>query len=100
MIHTNTDKSKGHLPAKIAAGLAFATVLLLGTFASSASAQDYQRYHRESHVRHEHRHGYASGGYYYRAPPVVYDSPYYYPPPVVYGPRFGVVTPGLSIDIR
>ena len=91
-------KSKRRLSAKLAAGLVISAMLGLGTFAGSASAQEYRGEHRE------YRHNWNGG--YYRAPPVVYGSPYYgspyygspyygspyyYPPPVVY--------PGICISV-
>jgi hypothetical protein len=70
-------------------------MLVLGTFAGSASAQERRGEHREYH------HNWNGG--YYRAPPVVYGSPYgssyYYPPPVVYGPGIGIGLPGVNIGI-
>jgi hypothetical protein len=92
--------SKRRLSAKLAGGIAISALLALGTFASSASAED----------RGEHRGGYNhnwNGGY-YNAPPVVYGSPYgnsyygspYYSPPVVYGPGVGISLPGVNIGIR
>ena len=95
-------KSKRRLPAKLAAGLAIAAILALGTFAGSASAAERRVVHRVYRplvVRH--------GGY-YRAPPVVYGSPYrgayygrpYYAPPVVYGPGIGIGLPGIFVHIR
>jgi len=71
----------------------------LGTFATSANAEEY---HRDRDSDHN-----WNGGY-YRAPPVVYGSryrssyygrPYYYPP-VVYGPGIGIILPGISIGVR
>jgi hypothetical protein len=92
--------SKCRLSAKLAAGLAIAAILAVGTFAGSANAQYYNGH-------------YYNGGY-YRAPPVVYGSPYnngyygsgyygspyYYPPPVVYGPSIGISLPFLNIGIH
>jgi hypothetical protein len=116
MIWMIDANSKGHLPMKIAAGLAVSAVLLLGTVAAPAEAAG-------SHGGGGHGggghggggRGHGGGGYRgggggwnrgYYAPPVVYGSPYgspyygygspyYYPPPVVYGPGMG-----LNIRIR
>jgi hypothetical protein len=83
-------KSKRHLSLKLAAGLAISAVLVLGTVATSASAEG----RRDDHRGGDHR-GYRgdsgwTGGY-YSAPPVVYaPAPYYGPPPVVYGPGIGI----------
>ena len=76
-------KSKRHLSANLAAGLAISAFLVLGTFVAAASAA---------------QHGGGGGGFYYRAPPVVYGSPYYYPPPVIY-PGIGITLPGVSIGV-
>ena len=92
--------SKRRLSAKLAAGLAIAAILALGTFAGSASADDNWRGHR-GYNHHW------NGGY-YRAPPVVYGSPYgssyygspYYAPPLIYGPGIGISLPGVGINIR
>jgi hypothetical protein len=92
--------SKRRLSAKLAAGLAIAAILAVGTFAGSANAQ-YNHYYNGQ---------YYNGGY-YRAPPVVYGSPYYngyngyygspyYAPPVVYGPGVGISLPFVSIGIQ
>lgn len=103
---TPKRRPSAKLPAKLAAGIAISTILALGTFAGSASADDHRRGHRGYH--------YYSGGY-YRAPPVVYGSPYrggyygspsyggspyYYAPPVVYGPGIGISLPFVGINIR
>ena len=89
-------KSNRHLSARLAAGLAISTFLVLGTFVVSASAEERGEYHHHGH------HGYGGGydGRYYPTPPIVYGSPYYYPPPVVYGPGLGLYLPGLSIRVR
>ncbi|MEJ0067548.1 MAG: hypothetical protein WDO24_00970 [Pseudomonadota bacterium] len=91
--------SKRRLPAKLAAGFAVATLLVLGAGVGSARAED----HRGGY-RHEERggHGHWNSGY-YRAPPVVYGGGYapgYYPPPVVYGPGIGLSLPGINLNIR
>jgi hypothetical protein len=73
--------SKRSLSAKLAAGLAIAAILTVGTFSGPADARDSRDYNR---------HGYNGG--YYRAPPVVYGSrynngyygSYYHAPPVVF----------------
>ena len=103
-------KSKRRLSAKVAAGLAISTVLVLGTLVAPASADEHRGAdhrgggdHRGVERRDGHGydgHGYDGHGYdggrgnYYRAPPVVYgapySSPYGYPPPVVYGPGIGI----------
>lgn len=105
-IHT---KSKRRLSTSFPAVLAISVFLALGTFATSASAdehpgpRDRAHYERDHHYdRNDHRdHGRSGwGGGYYRAPPVIYGSPYYYPPPVVYGPTIGIYIPGISIGIH
>jgi hypothetical protein len=97
-------KSKRRLSAKLAAGLAISTVLVLGTLVAPASADEHRGgdhrgvEHRDGHGYDSHRYDGGRGNY-YRAPPVVYgapySSPYGYPPPVVYGPGIGI-----SIGIR
>jgi hypothetical protein len=101
-------ESKRHLPARLAAGLALAAFLVLGTFVASASAQP----HRDDHHGGDHRGGDRGGGDhrgggpgwggggYYVAPPVIYGGPVYYPPPVIYGPTVGIVLPGVAIGIQ
>jgi len=86
---SSTPRSK----AALAVGLALSAVLVLGSFATSASADD--RGHDRGHDR-----GYGWSGGYYAAPPVVYDAPGYYPPPVVYGPGIGINLPGVSVGIH
>ena len=77
MTRTIGTKSKRHLSAKLAAGLAISAMFGCGGYYSDVNSD-----------------------YYYRAPPVVYGSPYgssyygsryYYTPPVMY--------PSLSIGI-
>ncbi len=88
--------SKPYLSAGLAAWLAVAIVLVLGTFAISANAQDWGN-HRDHHGwNHD---GDWNRGY-YQEPPIIYDAPYYYPPPVVYGPGIGLSLPGVSIRVR
>jgi hypothetical protein len=92
-------KSKRRLSAKVAAGLAISTVLVLGTLVAPASADEHRGgdhrgvEHRDGHGYDGHRYDGGRGNY-YRAPPVVYgapySSPYGYPPPVVYGPGIGI----------
>jgi hypothetical protein len=100
MTRITNPKQRHRQSAKLAAGLAIAAVLALGTFAASASAEERWGEHRDHHDW--------NGGY-YQAPPVVYGSPYgsgyygspyYNPPPVVYGPGIGIGLPGISIGIR
>lgn len=89
--------SKPRLSAKLAGGIAISALLVLGAFATPASADDWHGDHRGAYY----------GGY-YNAPPVVYGSAYgngyygspYYAPPVVYGPGVGVSLPGINIGIR
>jgi hypothetical protein len=89
--------SKRRLSATLAGGVAISALLVLGAFATPASAE-----WRDNHREHN-----WNGGY-YRAPPVVYGSPYYngyygtpyYAPPVVYGPGIGINLPGVNIGIR
>lgn len=95
-------KSKRRLPARIAAGLALATVLIAGTFVASANAQPRRDDHRgggRDYGDHRGGPGWHGGGY-YAPPPVIYGGPAYYPPPVVYGPAVGIVVPGVSIGIQ
>ncbi len=95
-------RSKRHLPARIAAGLAVATVFIVGTFVASACAQPRHDDHRgDGRGGWDHRDGPRwGGGGYYAPPPVVYGGPAYYPPPVVYGPAVGIVLPGVTIGIQ
>ena len=91
--------SKRTLPAKLAAGLALSAFLVLGSFVASADAQPRRDEHRDDRGRGGG--GWAHGGGYYVAPPVVYGAPYAYaPPPVVYGPAVGVFLPGVTIAIQ
>jgi hypothetical protein len=70
----------------VALRLAVAALLLAGTFAASANADDR---HRDDRGRADHRDWHGHGGY-YAPPPVVYGGPVYAPPPVVYGPGVGI----------
>ena len=87
MTYVVDTKPKRRLSAKLGAVLAISAMLALGTFATSANADN---------DRHNNSYHNWNGGY-YRAPPVVYGSPYgssyygspYYAPPVVYGPGVG-----------
>jgi hypothetical protein len=96
MTHIIDTTSKHRLSAKLAGGIAIATVLVLGSFVGSANADG----------RGDHRGNW--GGGYYAAPPVVYGSAYgngyygspYYAPPVVYGPGVGIDVGGIGIGIR
>jgi hypothetical protein len=89
--------SKRTRPARFAAELVITALLVLGTFAVSAYAQPRRDEHRDDRGRG----GWAHGGGYYVAPPVVYGAPYVYaPPPVVYGPAVGVYLPGVSIAVQ
>jgi hypothetical protein len=93
-------KSTRGRPARLAAGLAVAALLALGTFAASANAQgqnrgqdkDHDQDNRGGDRRDGNRGNEGWGGNSYNAPPVVYyQTPSYYaPPPVVYGPGFGI----------
>ena len=94
----DAKSTRGH-PARLAAGLAIAACLALGTFAASANAQGQNRgqeNHDQDNRGRDQRDGNRGnegwGGNYYNAPPVVYyQTPSYYaPPPVVYGPSFGI----------
>jgi len=106
MTYIIDTKSKRHLPAKLAAGLAISAFLVLGTFVASANADEHHQGAR-GHAGHRHvadyrgGRGYGGGwgGGYYGSPPVVYGAPYYYPPPVVYGPGIGITLPGVAIGI-
>ena len=86
--------------SKLSAGLAIASVLLLGTFIVSASADERRDAHRGGDHRGDRGHERGWGGGSYPAPPVVYGAPAYYPPPVVYGPAVGIVLPGIAIGIQ
>jgi len=96
----NTTSSRRRLSARLAAGIAIAAILSLGTFAAPANAQHNNPY--------DSRYNNWNGGYYYNAPPVVYGSSYgygyygspYYTPPVVYGPGVGISLPFLNLNIR
>jgi hypothetical protein len=90
-------RAKRSPSVKFAAGLAVVTLLALGTFAASASAQGYRGYQHGGNY-----HGYHRGwnGGYYPAPPLVYGEPYYAPPPMIYGPSVGIVVPGVAIGIQ
>jgi len=94
---------KRRLSAKLAAGIALSTLLVLGTFVATASAQPHRDDHRGGdHRGWDHRGdgpGWHGGGY-YPAPPVIYGGPAYYPPPVVYGPAVGIYLPGVAIGIQ
>ena len=103
MTRTINTTSRRRLSARLAAGIAIAAILALGTFATPANAE-----------WGDHNHGYHNwNGGYYNAPPVVYGSPYgspygssyygyspYYAPPLVYGPGVGISLPGINIGIR
>jgi hypothetical protein len=97
------DTKSKRLSAKLLTGLAISAVLVLGTLAVPAHAQDY---HRDDHrggpqERRDDRGGHRDwGGGYYSAPPVIYGTPYYAPPPVVYGAGIGIEVPGISVNIR
>jgi len=117
MTYIINTKSKRHLPATLAAGLAISAFVVLGTFVAPAGAAEQHR--GGGHAGHAanrggghavyhgggHRGGYGGGysgwgGGYYGAPPVVYGAPYYDPPPVVYGPGIGIALPGIGISIN
>ena len=108
MTYIIDTKSKRHLPATLAAGIAISAFLALGAFATSANADDHRgdrdrgghaAYHGEGH-RGGYGGGYSGwGGGYYGAPPVVYGGAYYDAPPVVYGPGIGIALPGIGISI-
>ncbi|HEX4112007.1 MAG TPA: hypothetical protein VH020_05675 [Stellaceae bacterium] len=108
MTYIIDTKSKRHLPATLAAGLAISAFLVLGTFVSPVSAEEHHGGGRGGHAAYHgggHRGGYGGGyggwdGGYYGAPPVVYGAPYYDAPPVVYGPGIGVALPGIGISIN
>jgi hypothetical protein len=89
--------SKRRLTAPLALGLALSALLALGSFATSASADE--RDHRDRGHEHGYHHPGWTGGY-YAPPPVIYGEPGYYPPPVVYGPGVGISLPGVNIGIR
>jgi len=104
MTRTINTTSRRRLSARLAAGIAIAAILALGTFTAPANADEWNGHHRGYHNW--------NGGY-YNAPPVVYGSPYgssygssyygyspYYAPPLVYGPGVGISLPGINIGIR
>jgi len=93
MTCSNGFISQRLLSATVATGLAFSAMLVLGTVATPAHAEDH--HDRRGDDR---RGDYGSRGY-YNPPPIVYGSPYY-APPVVYGPGIGIVLPGVAIGIR
>lgn len=103
MPRTKKTRSDRGLSAETAVRIAFTALLAIGTFASSAAARDDHDGDRQRSWQ-ENRNDWQRGdrGYYYRAPPVVYDryaAPTYYAPPVVYGPSYGY-SPGLTITIQ
>jgi hypothetical protein len=104
MIHSNGTLSKRLLSATVATSLAFSALLVLGTIAAPAYADEhhdrrgYDRRGDGDYYRGSYGDRYRGG--YYNAPPVVYGSPYYAPPPVVYGPGIGIQLPGVAIGIR
>ena len=70
MTFINSTKSKRNLSAKLAAGIAISTILLLGTVASASAEEHRDNDHRDKVVVR-------GGGWdrgYYRAPPVVYAA--------------------------
>jgi hypothetical protein len=92
MTCSNRTTPKRLFSARVVTGLALSALIVLGTIATPALADDH----------HDRRGGYGDryrGGY-YNPPPVVYGSPYYAPPPVVYGPSIGIALPGVAIGIR
>ncbi len=86
--------------SKLTASLAIAGLLLLGSAATPASADEPRGGHAGGDHRGDRGHQGGWGGGYYPAPPVVYGPPGYYPPPVVYGPAVGIMLPGISLGIR
>jgi len=96
------DAKSNRLSAKLLTGLAISAVLVLGTLAVPASAQEHRDDHRPGPQDHrDDRGGHRDwGGAYYSAPPVVYGTPYYAPPPVIYGSGIGIEVPGISVNIR
>src|SRR5271170_3020666 len=89
--------SKRRPSETLAAALAIAALLAVGTGIGAARAAD--RDHHDRRWEHHDRHW--DGGY-YRAPPVVYGPApgYYAPPPVVYSPGISVGLPGINVNIR
>ncbi|HVJ55844.1 MAG TPA: hypothetical protein VM689_25510 [Aliidongia sp.] len=109
MTYNIGPKSQRRPSVKIAAGLAISALLVLGTSALPAQADDRHDDHGRNDRGHDNRghddRGHDRGGNgwtggYYRAPPVIYGSPYYAPPPVIYGPAVGISLPGINIGIR
>ena len=109
-------KSKRHLSAKLAAGLAISAFLLLGTFVAPARAEnDNGRgdWRAQTYVQPSYGYGYnqqyyrqPSYGYgynqqYYRQPAYGYGQQYYQQPGYGYGqPSVGVYLPGIGIRIQ
>jgi hypothetical protein len=94
-------KSKHRPPVKLIAGLAIASLLLVGTYVASAGAEERHGDQRGGQHHDNRGHDGDRGGGYYGAPPVVYANPgYYAAPPVVYSPGVAVVMPGISIGIQ
>jgi hypothetical protein len=88
---------KRRVSARLAAGVVVSALLVLGTFAAPAGADEH---HGGDRGHHDDRgHGGGNRGY-YAPPPVVYGTPYYAPPPVVYGPAVGIYLPGVNIGIQ
>jgi len=90
-------RSKRRVSARLAAGVAISALLVLGTFAAPAGADEHRggdRDHRGDRGHEGWNRGYSS------PPPVVYGTPYYAPPPVVYGPAVGIYLPGVNIGIQ
>ena len=98
-------KSKRHLPAMLAAGLAMSALLTLGTFIASASADEFQT-DIHSWDRNDDLANSRWGGIDYVAPPpVAYRAPFTgtesnYPLPVFYGAGFGISLPGVNVGIQ
>ena len=87
--------SKRRVLARLGAGVALSALLVLGTFARPAGADEHRGGDRDHHDDRGHDGG--NRGY-YAPPPVVYGTPYNYgyrAPPVVYGGE-----PGININIR
>ncbi len=108
-----TRHLNSRMRVSLLAGCALSLFASMATVTQCAQAQDrdgaisgdYPITQTVRNGRHEYyeNHGYRSWHRgYYRAPPIIYNSPYYQPygspyyspPPVIYGPGISIVIPG------